>query len=147
MFLLLPSSPVSVMKNPLPCPGQELPTTLRARDTNQSKSSRSIDPTDMLEAQKLEGFRPPQSVPQTCHACEPPKEDAPSLLLSKLQTEFREPLPHFLLEVAHILSELETHHEIISKTRQIRFAPTLRFDLLLKPQVENKVEVNVAQHW
>src|SRR5262249_9501303 len=120
MVLLLPSSPVSVMKNPLPCPGQELPTTLRARDTNQSKSPRSIDPTDMLEAQKLEDFRPSQSVPQIRHGCEPPKEDAPSLFLGQLQTEFREPLPHFLLEVVHILSELETHHEIISKTQQIQ---------------------------
>ena len=50
MCLLLPSSPVSVMKDPLPCPGQELPATLDARDTNQSKSPRSIYPTDMLEA-------------------------------------------------------------------------------------------------
>ena len=53
-------------------------------------------------------------MPQTCHACEPPKEDAPSLLLGQLQTEFREPLPHFLLDVIHILSELETHHEVSS---------------------------------
>src|SRR5262249_15539820 len=73
MVLLLPSSPVSVIKDPLPCPGQELPTTLRARDTNQSKSPRSIDPTDVFETQKLEGFRPSQSVPQTCHGCEPPQ--------------------------------------------------------------------------
>src|ERR1051326_1665138 len=87
MCLLLPSSPVSVMKNPFPGPGQELPTTLRARDTNQSKSPHSIGPTDMLEAQKLKGFRPSQSVPQTCHAREPPKEDAPSLFLGQLQTE------------------------------------------------------------
>jgi len=50
MFLLLPSSPVSIVKDPFPCPGQELPTTLKARDTNQSKSPRSIYPTDMLEA-------------------------------------------------------------------------------------------------
>ena len=32
----------------------------------------------MLETQKLEGFRPSQSMSQTCHSCEPPKEDAPS---------------------------------------------------------------------
>ena len=112
MFLLLPSSPVSVMKDPLPCPGQELPTTLDAGDTNQSKSPRPIHPTDMFETQKLESFWPPQSVPQACHACESPKEYAPSFLLGQLQTEFREPLPHLLLEVVGILSELETHHEV-----------------------------------
>ena len=134
------------MKDPLPCPGQELPATLDAGDTNQSKSPRPIYPTDMFEAQKLEGFWPPQSVPQACHACESPKEYAPSFLLGQLQTEFREPLPHLLLEVIRILSELETHHEIISETQQLRLAPTLRFDLLLKPQIENKVEVKVAQH-
>ena len=34
--LLLPSSPVSVMKDPLPGPGQEFPTTFGAGDANQS---------------------------------------------------------------------------------------------------------------
>ena len=133
MFLLLPSSPVSVMKDPLPCPGQELPTTLDAGDTNQSKSPRPIYPTDMFEAQKLEGFWSPQSVPQACHACESPKEYAPSFLLGQLQTEFREPLPHLLLEVVHILSELETHHEIISKTQQIGPMPRYVFAINTSP--------------
>jgi hypothetical protein len=66
----------------------------------------------MLEAQKLEGLRPSQSVPQTSHACESAKEYAPSLLLGQLQPEFREPLPRPLLELFCILSELETHHKI-----------------------------------
>src|SRR6516225_9009167 len=96
MFLLLPSSPVSVLQDPLPCPGQKLPTTLDAGDANQCKSPCSIHPTDVLEAQKLEGLRPPQSMSQTCDGCESSKEYAPSLLLGQLQTEFREPLPHFL---------------------------------------------------
>jgi hypothetical protein len=48
MLLLLPSSPVSVLKDPLPCAGQEFPTTLGAGDTNQSKSPFSVYPTDML---------------------------------------------------------------------------------------------------
>ena len=78
VLLLLPPSPVSVMKDPFPCASQELPATLQARDTNQSKSPRSINPTDMLEAQKLEGLRPPQSVSQTSYGCEAPKEYAPS---------------------------------------------------------------------
>jgi len=146
MFLLLPSSPVSVLQDPLPCPGQELPTTLDAGDANQSKSPCSIHPTDVLEAQKLEGLRPPQSMSQTCDGCESSKEYAPSLLLGQLQTEFREPLPHFLLEVVHLLSILEAHHEIVSETHEVRLASTLRFDLLLKPQIKNEVEVKVAQH-
>jgi hypothetical protein len=78
----------------------------------KSKSPRSIYPTDMLEAQKLEGLRPSLSVPQTSHACESAKEYAPSLLLGQLQPEFREPLPRPLLELFCILSELETHHKI-----------------------------------
>jgi hypothetical protein len=93
MLLLLPSSPVSVMKDPLPCAGQELPATLYARDTNQSKSPCSILPTDMLETQKLEGLRSSQSVPQTSYLCESPKEYAPSLFLGQLQPEFRKPFP------------------------------------------------------
>src|SRR5215472_1573060 len=146
MFLLLPFSPVSVLKDPFPCSRQELPTTLGAGDANQSKSPFSIHPTDMFEAQKLEGLRSPQSVPPTCYVCESPKEYAPSLFLGQLQTEFREPLPHLLLEMVHVLSILETHHEVVSETHEVRFASTLRFDLLLKPQVENKVEVEVTQH-
>jgi hypothetical protein len=85
-------------------------------------------------------------VPQTGHACESPKEYAPSFLLGQLQSEFREPLPHFLLELVHIPSELETHHEVISETQQIRLASTFRSDLLLKPKIENKVKVKVTQH-
>ena len=112
VLLLLPPSPVPVMKDPFSCASQELPATLNARDTNQSKSPRSINPTDMLEAQKLEGLRPPQSVPQTSHICESPKEYAPSLLLGQLQSEFREPFPHSLLELVHILSELKTHYKV-----------------------------------
>ena len=40
VLLLFPSSPVSVMKDPLPCPSQKFPTTLDAGDANQSKSPR-----------------------------------------------------------------------------------------------------------
>src|SRR5215472_9730437 len=100
----------------------------------------------MFEAQKLKGLRPPQSVPQTCYSCESPKEYAPSLFLGQLQTEFGEPLPHLLLEMVHILSELEAHHKVISETQQICLPSASRFDLLLKPQIENKVEVKVAQY-
>jgi hypothetical protein len=57
---------------------------------------------------------------------------APSFLLGQRQTEFRKPLPHLLSEVVRILSELETHHEIIGETQPICLPPTLRFDLLLK---------------
>ncbi len=70
----------------------------------------------MFEAQKFKGLWSPQSVPQTCHACKSSKEYAPSFLLGQLQTEFREPLPHSLLEMVRILSELEAHHEVISET-------------------------------
>ena len=112
MLLLLPFSPVSVLEDPLPCSRQELPTTLGAGDANQGKSPFSIHPTDMFESQKLEGLRSSQSVPQTGHACESSKEYAPSFLLGQLQTEFREPLPHLLLEMVNVLSILETHHEI-----------------------------------
>ena len=62
MLLLLPSSPVSVMKDPLPGPSQKITTTLSAGDSNQSKSPLPIHPTDMFEAQKFERLRPSQSV-------------------------------------------------------------------------------------
>src|SRR5215471_105301 len=125
MLLLLPSSPVSVLKDPLPCTSQKLPTTLDAGDANQSESPCPIHPTDMFEAQEFERFWSPESVSQTRHGCESSKEYAPSLFLGQLQTEFREPLPHLLLEMVHVLSKLETHHEIVSEAYEVRFASTL----------------------
>jgi hypothetical protein len=48
--------------------------------------------------------------------------------------------------MVNVLSILETHHEIVSEAYEIRLAPTLRFDLLFKPQIENKMEIKVTQH-
>ena len=146
MLLLLPSPPVSVLKNPFPCPSQELPTTLGAGYANQRESPFSVHPTDVFEAQKFESLRSSQSVSPTGYVGKSPKEYAPSLFLGQLQPEFREPLPHSLLELVHILPELKTHYKVISKTHQIRLATTLRFDFLLKPQIKNKVKIKVAQH-
>ena len=100
----------------------------------------------MLEAQKLECLRSSLSVPLPRDGREAPEEDAPSLFLGQLQPKFREPLLHFRLEAVHVLSELESRHEIISKTHQIRLTPTSRFDLLLKPQIEQEVKIDVTQH-
>jgi hypothetical protein len=146
MLLLLPSPPVSVVKDPFPRASQKLPATLDARYTNQSESPCSIDPADMFEAKKLESFWSPISVAQTRNACKAPKENASCFLLSQFQPEFREPLPHFRLELVRVFPELKTHHKIISETHQIRLAPTVWPDFLLKPQIENEVKIKVAQH-
>jgi hypothetical protein len=83
MLLLLPSSPVSVLKDPLPCAYQELPTTLDAGDAKQGEAPRSIHPTNMFEAQKLESLRSSLSIALPCKGREAPKEYAPSLLLGQ----------------------------------------------------------------
>ena len=49
--------------------------------------------------------------------CESPKEYAPSLLLGQLQTEFREPLPHLLLEMVHVLSGLNRENHVSTKSK------------------------------
>src|ERR1700756_5682324 len=145
MLLLLPSSPVAVVKNPFARTGQKLPAAPDTRYTNQSKSPRSIYPTDVFEAEKLERFRSPASVAQTCNGCETSEENAPCLLLSQLQSKFCEPFPHLLLELVRVLPKLKSHHKVISKTRQIRLASAVRLDFLLKPQIENEMQIKVAQ--
>src|ERR1017187_334896 len=100
----------------------------------------------MFESQKLESLRSSLSISQPCNGREAPEEYAPSLLLGQLQSEFSEPLPYFRLEAVHVLSILKSRHEVVSETHQIRLTPTSRFDLLLKPQVEQKVKIDVTQH-
>src|ERR1700691_1135024 len=100
----------------------------------------------MPEAQELELLWSPEAVSLPCEDSEAPKENAPSFLLGQLQSELCEALLHLLLEAVHVLPVLETHHEVISETHQISFATTPRLDLLLKPQVEDKVEIEVTEH-
>jgi len=101
----------------------------------------------MFEAQKLESLRPSLPVPQPRDGREATEEYAPSLVLGQLQPKVRKPLPHFHLKAVYVLSELESRHEVISETHQIRLTPTSRFDLLFKPQVEQEVKIDVTQHW
>jgi hypothetical protein len=98
----------------------------------------------MLEAQKLESLWSALPVSLPCNGREAPEEYAPSLFLGQFQPKIGEPLPHLHLEAVHVLSELERHHEIIGETHQIRLTPTSRFDLLLKPQVEQEVKIDVT---
>jgi len=83
-----------MLKDPFPCSGQELPTTLRAGDADQRELPRPIHPRDVFEAQKLEGLwsSVPMSLPRKCRKAS--KENVPSLFLSQLQSEFSKPLPN-----------------------------------------------------
>jgi hypothetical protein len=100
----------------------------------------------MFEAQKLESLRSSLSIAQPCDGREPPEENAPSLFLGQFQPKLCKPFPHLRLEAVHVLSVLESRHEVISETHQIRLTSTGWFDFLLEPQVEQKVKVDVTQH-
>src|ERR1700731_3653277 len=100
----------------------------------------------MFETQKLKCLRPPHPTLLPCNGCKTPEEYAPSLFLGQLQPEYGEPFPDRPVEMVRLLFELECRHEIISETHQIRLTSTGWFDLLLKPQVEHKVKIDVAQH-
>ena len=118
MLLLLPSFPVSMLKDPFSCAEQELPTALGAGDADQGKAPRSVHPADVFKAQKLERFRSSQSVSQPCDGCEAPEEHAPSFLLGQFQPEVSKAFSHLVLETISVISELEGHCEIISETHQ-----------------------------
>ena len=99
----------------------------------------------MLEAEELKRLRP-LSMLAPGGGGKTSKEQQPSLVLGQLQIELREPLPQLALEVLRVVLELEAPHEIISKTHQVRLASTLRFEFLLKPQIERKVQIQITEH-
>src|SRR5438270_10765093 len=41
---------------------------------------------------------------------------------------------------------LETEHEVINEAHQVRRAPALWFELLLEPQVQGVVKIDVGEH-
>jgi len=142
--LLVASSPVHMLIQPLLGARKKLATTLHAGKSNHSEPSATIDTTDMFEAKKLESLRPP-TVPRSTLGGEPAKEQQPSLFLGKLQVEFCEALAELGLKDFRVRQILETHHEVIDEAHQIRFASTLSSKFPFEPQIEGVVQVDVGE--
>jgi hypothetical protein len=97
LTLLVTFSPVHIPVQPLLGARKKLAAALHAGKPDHGKLPALIDPTDMLEAKKREGFRPP-TVLRTTLCGKPAKEQQPSLFLGKLQIEFCEAFPELPLK-------------------------------------------------
>ena len=98
----------------------------------------------MFEAKKLESFRLP-AVPRAALSGEPAKEQQPSLFLGGLQVEFSEALAELIPKGFRVRQVLETHHEVIDETHEIRLASALPSKFPFEPQVEGVVQVDVGE--
>ena len=100
-----------------------------------------------MKAQKIEGLRSSlPSLPTVFHG-KPPELNEPGLVGVYVQSEPSEPLLYGLQEALRVPLVLKTHHEIIG----VPHDDCVAFDfvaapLLLEPQVEDMVQVDVRQN-
>src|SRR6185436_8382660 len=145
VMLLFAFRPMPVPLQPLAGASEKLTATLGAGDADQGEAPCPIHPTGVLEAEKLKRLGPlsafaPRGGGKTS------EEQQPSFVLGQLQIESRKTLPQLTLELLRISPKLEAPYEIIGKTHEERLASTLLFELLLKPQIEREVQIQVTEH-
>ena len=100
----------------------------------------------MREAQKVEGLRSALPSLPTVFQGKPPELDEPGLVGVYVQFEAFEPFLYGVQEALRVPLVLKTHHEIIG----VPHDDCVAFDLvaaplLLEPQVEDIVQVDVRQ--
>ena len=98
------------------------------------------------EAQEVEGLRSALSTSLPILPGKPPELDEPGLVGVYLQSEACEPLLHGVQKTLRVPLVLEAHHEVVG----VAHDDCVAFDLaaaplLLEPQVENVVQVDVRQ--
>src|SRR5262249_1114005 len=99
-----------------------------------------IDPTDVFEAQKLEGTGL-SAVGGRALAGKPSKEQHPGLLRRQLQSKLLHTVGECAVEVLGVALVLKRDDEIVHKARQIGFALQVFLGSLLKPEVEHVVQI------
>src|SRR5262245_53801607 len=142
--LLIPSLPVPMALEPLLSARQKLPAALLTRDADQSKLPAAIAPTDVFEAQELKGLRLVCVLRLTASG-EASTEEQPCLLLGQGQVEPLKAHAQLAVEGFRIPLVLEARHKVIREPRQVRLPLTQRPELLLEPEVQDKVQVDISQ--
>jgi hypothetical protein len=116
------------------------PRPFRVGDALELKTPAPGLPANVREAEKSERLRLAQAPLLTLLGGEPPEPDQPRLLGVQLQTEPREPVAKIRPEPLGITTMLETHHEVISKTRDDNVTVRVPSPPLMSPQIEDVVE-------
>ena len=144
LTLLISSLPVSMLRQPFLATRQKLTNALLTRKADYREHSTAIRPTYMLESQKLKGFRL-RAVLRFPFGSEASKENQPRLLVGQFQIESRKTFPQISIEPFRVPFVLETCHKIIRKPSQICLTLAPLPKLLLEPQVENKMQIDIGQ--
>ena len=98
-------------------------------------------PTDVGEAQEVEGFRPAKSPCRSSLGGEPPELDEPGLVRMQFQAKLREPLTKIVQEPPGVTGVLEPHDEVIGEPHHDHIAAGVPVPPLSDPSVEHVVEV------
>ncbi len=130
-------------------PLEGAPHPLRHRFASQQKSSSfSGLCAVMREAQEVEGLRSAQTSSLPLFRGIPPELDEPGLVGVYLQSEASEPILHGAQEPLRVVLVLEAHHEVVGVSNDDCVAfDLMAAPLLLEPQVEDVVQVDVRQGW
>lgn len=75
----------------------------------------------------------------------PPKLDQARLVLGQLQPELREPFTKVYEEPLGVTFVLEPHHDIVGETHDDDVTVRVASSPLVGPQVEDKMQVDVAE--
>src|SRR5215469_11475025 len=146
MLLLFPASPMPMFCQPLMGLRKELSAALQARETDHGEASVPGFATHVLEAKKLKSLWPFRA-PVPLRGCrKAPEGEQPGFVLGQFQIESSEPFSQLSLIAVRIFAVLEASHKVIGEPHQVRLAASLRFDLLRKPQIERKVQVQITEH-
>ena len=99
----------------------------------------------MREAEEPERLRLAETPLCPLLSGEPPKPDQARLLGVQLQAELREPVAKVRPEPLGIIAMLESHHEVVSETRDDNVTARVPSSPLVSPQVKDVVQVDVRQ--
>jgi hypothetical protein len=144
LLLLTPPRPMPMLSEPFFGLSQELSAAFARWNPHQGKLATSIRATYVRKTQEVKRVRFLAGL----HKVSPDKSSEahdPRLFFCQLQPEFSESIRQVLLELFCIAPVLEIHHEVISESRQICLSLTRRSDLLFKPKIKNKMQVDIGQ--
>src|SRR5580693_5088642 len=102
-------------------------------------------PTDMCEAQKIEGLGFPFPSPLPVALRESPKLDHPRFLRVQFQSELPHPLPQLLQECFRVLPMLKPQHGIIGVPDHDHAPARPLPPPLVHPQIEDIMQIDVRQ--
>jgi hypothetical protein len=111
----------------------------------EQKSSLPVDPTDVCEAQEVEGLRFPSTSIVTVALSESSELDDASLVRVELQLILRESIAERCEKLFSITAMLETHYEVVGITHDDDLPSCMPLSPVMGPSVEDIVQVHICE--